>query len=710
MGKIFKIILGLVAVLVVVVVIAAIVLPLVVDPNDYKEEIAAVVEKQTGRSLEIEGDIDLSVFPWLGLDIGPTRLSNAAGFEEPYMASMETVQLRVKLLPLLNKQLEVDKIRLTGLQLNLGKDSNGVANWADLTTAAEPEAGSGGAEDATGPGTDTAGQLERLAVGGIEVQDARLVWDDRAAAARYEVKDLAFTTGEISPGEPFDLDLNFNLAATQPAISGNFSLKGGVLLAADMAAIAINGARLQLDASGDGVPGGQVKLSLATDVAVDLAAQTLSLPDLVLEALGMKLTGRVAGTAISSDDPRFTGSLAIAGFAPREVIKALGQEPPSTADGTVLGKSDASLQWEASTRHFAATNVKLHLDDTTVDGNARVDSFDAPAISFDLAVDQFDLDRYLPAAQEGGEAAAGSGAGQAGDAAAAEPLQLDALRTLNLNGRLQIGRLKAYNLTTRDVEIQVKGKDGLLRINPLGAKLYNGSYSGDITLDARKDVPRFSLNEDVSGVQAGPLLLDLTGDDKLLGTANIQAKLTAAGATPKAIRSSLNGTTAFSFTDGSVKGVNIAALIRTAQAKLKGQPAPESDQPNQTDFAVLQGTANVTNGLVRNDDLSLQSPLLRITGKGEASLPQETIDYTLTTKIVGTLQGQGGKAVEELKGVAIPVHVGGTFSRPTYSPDLGAALSEAAKAKVEEKVEEQKQKLQEKLGDELQDKLKGLFR
>ena len=705
MGKLLKIILGLVAVLVVVLIVAAIVLPLVVDPNDYKEEIAAAVEKQTGRSLEIEGDIDLSVFPWLGLDIGSTRLSNAAGFEEPYMASMETVQLRVKLLPLLSKQLEVDKIRLTGLQLNLGKDSNGISNWADLQGAAEAEPG---AEDGDAAGKDSSGHLERLAIGGIEVKEARLVWDDRAADARYEIRDLAFTTGEIAPGESFDLDLNFNLAMTQPAVNGNFSLKGGVLLAADLSAIDINAARLLLDASGDGVPGGEVTLSLATDVAVDLAAQTLSLPELVLEALGMKLTGQVSGTAISGDDPRFTGVLEIAGFAPRDVIRALGQEPPATADGAVLGASDASLKWEASTNHFAATALQLHLDDSTVDGTARVDSFAAPAITFDLAVDQFDLDRYLPPAAEGGEADAGSAAEQA--AAAAEPLQLDALRTLNLNGRLQIGSLKAFNLNTRDVEIQVKGKDGLLRVNPLGAKLYNGSYSGDITLDARKDTPRFSLNENVSGVQAGPLLQDLTGDDKLLGTANVQAKLSAAGATPEAIRSSLNGTTAFSFTDGAVKGVNIASLIRNAQAKLKGQPAPESTQPNQTDFAMLKGTARVTNGLVRNDDLSLLSPLLRLSGKGEVSLPQETIDYTLTTKIVGTLEGQGGKAVDELKGVAIPVHVGGTFSKPTYAPDLSAALSDAAKAKVEEKVEEQKQKLEEKVGSELQDKLKGLFK
>ena len=108
MGKFLKFILWLVVVLTALVAIAAVVLPMVIDPNDYKAEIATAVEKQTGRTLTIEGDITLSVFPWLGLDIGPTQFSNATGFDEPSMARMEAVQVRVKLLPLLHKQLEVD--------------------------------------------------------------------------------------------------------------------------------------------------------------------------------------------------------------------------------------------------------------------------------------------------------------------------------------------------------------------------------------------------------------------------------------------------------------------------------------------------------------------------------------------------------------------------------------------------------------------------
>jgi AsmA protein len=709
MARLFKLIGALVAILAVLVVVAAIVLPLVIDPNDYKEEIGAEVARHTGRTLNIEGDMALSVFPWLGLDIGPAQLSNAAGFDDPYMARMETVQVRVKLLPLLRKQLEVDTVRLNGLKLNLARDKDGRTNWADL--AGEPAADGGKKATAADSGK-TGGGLAGLAIGGIEVADARLTWDDRKTAARYEIADLAFTTGAIEPDRAFDLDLNFRVSAAQPAIEGRFHLKGSVLLAAGLRAVDVTTATIDLDAAGAGVPGEQISLSLASDIFVDLDAQTLSLPNLVLETLGLKISGTVAGAAIMADEPQLSGTLAVAQFSPRTVIDKLGLAPITTRDPVVLAQATASLDWTASPQHFATTSLNLSLDDTRIDGTARVDSFAQPAIRFALKVDRINLDRYLPpeVAPEVVQATtdqpvAGAGANHGGS----EPLPLESLRSLNLDGKLEVGQLTAYNLQSSNIIMQIKANNGLLRLNPLGASLYAGQYNGDITLDARKATPHIAINEKVSGVRAGPLLQDLTGEARVQGTADVTAKLEGSGMSADAIKKTLNGTTSFSFADGSVKGVNIAALIRKAQAKLKGQPAPP-EQPNQTDFSMMHGTATVSNGVVLNDDLELQSPLLRITGKGQASLPAETIDYTLTTKLVGSLEGQGGKSLEELKGVSIPVRVGGTFSKPTYVPDLGAALSDAAKARLEEKVEEQKQKLEEKLGDELQDKLlKGLF-
>jgi AsmA protein len=715
MGKLLKIILGLVALLVAIIVIAAVVLPMVVDPNDYKDEIAATVEKQTGRTLSIEGDITLSVFPWLGLDIGPTQLSNAAGFDAPYMARMEAVQVRVKLLPLLRKQLEVDTLRLSGLRLNLGKDPQGQTNWADITAHLEKEGEEAPqpdeATDRTGDGSG-AQALDRLAIGGIEVSDAQLHWDDRSTDSRYDINELSFTTGAIEPGEAFDLDLHFQMAATQPPVNGHIELGGDILVATGLDAVTITAATFGLDLKGEGVPGGDLSAAMRTDVKLDMAAQTLSLSGMTLETEGLNITGHVDGTAISGEDPQFKGVLTLAPFVPRELLQALGQEQPQTADSAVLGKADATMTWDASLQHFAATALTLHLDDSTLEGNARVDGFEAPAITFTAELDQFDLDRYLPPAAEE-DAGSKNGEKQAAETAAAgsDELPLETLRGLNLNGRLGVGRLHAFNLDSRDIEIQVKARDGVLKISPLGANLYNGSVQADVTLDARKDTPRFSVNETLTGVQAGPLLKDLTGKEQLLGTANVKANLSGTGLSPEKMRQTLNGTAGFEFTDGAVKGVNIAALIRSARAKIKGEPAPEQTESNQTDFALMKGTATVTSGEVKNDDLLLKSPLLRITGAGNVSLPKETIDYTLTTKFVGSLKGQGGEEMGELRGVSIPVHVGGTFSKPTYAPDLAAALSDAAKAEVEKKVEEEKQKLQKKLGDELSDKLlKDLFK
>ena len=68
------------------VVAAAIVLPLVIDPNDYRDEIGALVSERTGRSLNISGDLSLSVFPWLGIEVGEVSLANAPGFGPEPMA------------------------------------------------------------------------------------------------------------------------------------------------------------------------------------------------------------------------------------------------------------------------------------------------------------------------------------------------------------------------------------------------------------------------------------------------------------------------------------------------------------------------------------------------------------------------------------------------------------------------------------------------
>ena len=135
MVKPVKIILSVIAVIAFLLVITIFTLPFFVDPNSFKPEIAAAVKDKTGRDLTVTGELKLSIFPWLGITSGPMVLGNASGFQEHPFASLEESDIKVKLLPLLAKKIEISRIVVKGLVLNLEKNPQGISNWADLTTS-----------------------------------------------------------------------------------------------------------------------------------------------------------------------------------------------------------------------------------------------------------------------------------------------------------------------------------------------------------------------------------------------------------------------------------------------------------------------------------------------------------------------------------------------------------------------------------------------
>src|SRR5258706_13544541 len=98
--------------LVVLLVIGVVLLFTLVDPNDYKDDIQSLVQKQTGRTLQLQGALKLSVWPNIGLEFGPAALGNAPGFGKDPMLSVERVRLGVKLAPLLRKRIEVASAEL----------------------------------------------------------------------------------------------------------------------------------------------------------------------------------------------------------------------------------------------------------------------------------------------------------------------------------------------------------------------------------------------------------------------------------------------------------------------------------------------------------------------------------------------------------------------------------------------------------------------
>lgn len=667
MKKLLKIIGIIVALLIALLVIAAVALTLFFDPNDYRDDISRYVKEQTGRELKIDGDLSLSFFPWIGLEIGKVELSNAKGFGDKPFAQINEAGVKVKLLPLLHGELVMNKILLDGLQLNLARNDKGVANWEDLgKTSAPPEPQKPQAQGG-GPA------LTGIDIEGVEVSDADVAWDDNQAGTHVAIRNLNLSAGRLGAGGPVPVKMAFDLVQDPKAPPRHFELDAKVDLQLDQGTVAVN----------------------------DLRAQLAGLVD---------VRGQVQGKGLK-DQPSFNGHLEVGEFVPRKLAKELGVELPPMADETVLGKASMSTDLKATTNSAALDNLQLAVDDTRLQGRFAVADFSTMAMRFDLNIDQVDLDRYLPPKQEESQTKTANGGAAkpaAGPSAGPEPdlIPVELLRSLNLDGKLKIGKLKAYNLKSEQIALTVNAKQGDVRISPASAQLYGGSYSGDTRIDARGKQPTIAIDEKLSGVQAQPLFKDAADTDLISGTANMSAKLSSTGSKLSQLKRGLNGNIAMAFTDGSVNGVNIAQMIRKAGAALNGKSAP-ADEPEKTDFAELTGTANVRDGVVDNQDLTMKSPLLRVEGKGTANLVRERLDYTVKAVIVATLEGQGGETLDKLKGVPIPVRITGPFDDPKFEVDVAQALTEQQKQRLEKKVDEQKEKLQEKAQEQLKDKLPG---
>ncbi|MGB0712605.1 MAG: AsmA family protein, partial [Gammaproteobacteria bacterium] len=224
MAKFVKFLGIVVGVLLLLLVVAIVVIPMVVDPNDFKDPLAQQVKKATGRELTIEGDIGLSVFPWVGLELGKTRLGEAPDFGPGDFAVVEAVEVRARLLPLLESRLEMDTVRLQGVAVNLKRNKDGRANWDDLAKGSED---TGGQEPSQQGGSGLAG----FVIGGLEIVDASAMWKDEMAGQEVKLTSLSVTTGAVQPGEPVDVSLEADVDSIAPAAKARIDFKGTVDLA-----------------------------------------------------------------------------------------------------------------------------------------------------------------------------------------------------------------------------------------------------------------------------------------------------------------------------------------------------------------------------------------------------------------------------------------------------------------------------------------------
>ncbi len=619
-----KAIVIVVAVLVVLVGVAVAV-PFFVPTGVYTAKISEAVKSATGRSLTLGGDVGFSLFPSVGVTAQNVAFANAPGAADANMATLKSLEVRLKVMPLISGNVEVESFVLVEPVIRLEIDRQGRPNWTfDQGKATPAEPGK--------PGEPGGPAIGGLTLENVRIENGRILYTDARSGLKEEVKDVDMTVSLPSLEAPLkakgglvwhDKKIDLDISAEKP----------GALMAggASPAVVSVQGDPLKLTFAGT--------LANAAKLKVDGA--------LALDVPSVRALAAWAGKPIE---------------APGETLGPLTLKGAVAVDGATYAMKDADIRLDAISAKGGLTAAM---------GGAK------PVIKGKLDVGDLDLNPYLPPEAKDAKPASGQAGGPAGGAPATwsdAPMDMSGLKAADVDFDLTVKSILARKVKVGQSALGLTIKGGRLTADLKEMALYQGSGKGTVTLDASGAQPTMRKTFALSGVQAQPFLKDAADFERLSGTAKADFELTSKGASQKAMVENLNGKGALAFANGAITGINVAAMIRNAANAFLD---PSAGETRQTDFSELGGTFVITNGILKNDDLELKSPLLRVGGAGTADLPARTVNYRITPKLAATTQGQGGAA--DAAGLTVPVIVSGPWHALSYRPDLEGAIKEQIK-------------------------------
>ena len=695
MSKLLKWVLGVVAGIVLLVVLAVIIVPMVVDPNDYRSQITDAVKEQTGRELKLEGDLSVSVFPWAGVRTEGLSLSQPAQIEGD-MLSVDTAQIRVKILPLLGSRVEVDTIILKQPSVRLITLADGTDSFAGLVSD-EPEEV---VEE------DEGGALG-VVVQGLEITDGTVVYDDQKAGSRYDITGFNLVTGNLLSGDLASVEMSGKVADSSSPDPIEFNLSAQASIDPSSLQVMIKDLKSKATQAAQSFEFGFNELDIkqnqqlnllglavaatienrtfdisAPTVALDMEQQTANMAALNVVSEDMNMSLSDMKVSDLSGDLSATGKLDLPPFNAAKLLSDMAIDYP-TADDKALTAVGLSAAFEASTNSAKISDVALKLDDSTLAGDITISDFEKMAVGFKLTLDKLNADRYLepedPNAVE-----------EASEETAAEliAIPMDAFKDVNVNGQFTAEQFIISGLALNNIDVKIESTDNTLTITP-NADMYDGKLLGMIAYAEDGEKANVKIKKKIDVVNLSPLLTDADVSDQLSGiaTLDIDIETSEVGG-----QQSNSGTIKLLAKNGAMKGVDIKGILDSVSSKLgsgnKDDESGAGKKNDETKFAELAGTFYLKNNVLTNNDFRMSAPLFRINGEGTINLAAETIDYQVDVSIVASTEGQGGSQLKDLAGITIPIRFSDNLYEPSYSLNMGALFGNIAKQKLKDKKSE----------------------
>ena len=700
MKRVLLIVSGIAALLI----IAAFSVPFFIPKSVYKNQIENAATNALQRDVTLAGDVKISVFPRISASVEQVSVANPDGFATPNMIEAGALRGSVKWMPLLSRRVDVQEIAFVDADVFLQRKADGNTNWefASSKEASPPPEGTNGSFDA-----------------GIEsaiLKNASLTFQDDQSGETYELSELDLEASLRGMDQPlsatasgrfqeqaFTVDIWLD---APEALTRNLPAQARLDLASDLANIKYDGS-VQL---GDAPSLNGTFETVVADLAaltqqfeLDVPARSAlgrlqvagkasgaldspSLTELKLTHDSDLLSASYEGSVSLNGDGTVAGTLSIASDRMRDLLSATAIE---LAPGDTLQTFAVSGTANGTFKSVMVNNLNLSLDALRGTGQAGIDvSATTPRIIGDLSVPALDLTPFMG---EPDPEKTNQGIQPWSD----ETLELSGLKSVNANLSLEVGSLTIGDVELTDAVMDVDLTDGLLTADLSQFKAFSGLWLGKLTVDARPATPKVGFDMQGQNVAVANLLGTLAGFDSLTGTGQFKVSAQSSGTSIDAIMQAIDGEVSTSLSDGVVKGLNVAALVRSASS-LKQAIATGSiqelnfgealSQNAETDFSSFNTVLKVNNGVANVDVMKLLSPILGVDGTGQINLAGQSMDLRLATSVDKSAQGQG--SVVQLNGIPVPIRISGAWTNPKVTPDL-SGVSSAFKAELGSRVLEE---------------------
>ena len=603
--KLKWIVTGLVALPVAVVVAGYVVLS-TMSFDDLRPVIEAQAKEATGRELRIAGPIDLIISLTPAITIESVSVANADWAGQPEMISVRRLEVVVSLLPLLSGDIQVDRLVLVEPVIRLETDTDGTGNWVFASAGTAPE------------GEATAQTPTALpAFHEVDVRDARVVYRDGVTGEELRVDLTALHAEAASPASPIAFTLAGRYNGEAFDASGSLGSRDQIL----------TGAAFPFDVT---ATAGGATIEVEGAIAEPLAGQ------------GIDVRVRARGDSLAELAPLVGTDLPPLGpYAVGAQIRPEGDTVKLTGLTVDVGGSDIAGSMTASL------------------GGAR------PALTGTFTAGVLDLADLMPPGPAPSEPAAEAQTEERRFVFADDPIPLDGLTLLDARLKVTVGRLRLNEEVALDaVDVTVALAGGHLTVEPFSVGLAGGTVSGAVALDTRPSVPQLEFNVTATQVDYGQLLQTLEVTDSIAGALDADMSLRAAGASPRALASSLDGRIEVVGGAGSVRNDWLQASATGVIDMLSYWREGDSDLRLNCVVARLPVEA----GVMTSEAILIDTDAVTVGGGGTVDLREEALDLKVTPQAK-----EAG-----LMSLAVPFLIGGTLAEPSVAPDpVGTAVGAA---------------------------------